>query len=637
MSAVGTKTKNFKYLCELKARMGMFSTIEERLRLDLALCQDKKEQKLIEKKLNEHLASFKTLEDELVEQEKNMIDVSIGLYKGVAIEVTDKTLTKIPLYFRFQNLNNHVGYIGTTRVGKTKNMISDIYQLIKAGWDLLIVDPKGGVGQEIVTETIQSALEANRPDDFKYYSPMFVNESEYANLLFGMDDEGIASLIRIFAESLSNDGFFSGVVYENTLAVLKAFTFIQEATDPFGEHTRMLEEQEMKRYIALKNTKDGNQKILVDRWNRVSNPNELHILGKQPKKGKSFEYKPLDASGSLYQNRSMITFKKLAYYTTFETITELNDYVKSFIFTPPVEKIGIEKYMHIERLRAEANDILSKVLSTDKTNFSKIAKTHSVLMSQLAYGGMGDVFSGVGINPLSNRLLSENKGLICVVQPYPMMFKSASNMTVMTLLKMVEFMMGLVGASGRGNKRRLAILIDEAGAVMYKKIEDLFNKVGGLGASIFVYTQTDEDYTLSLGSQTNAKVIMDNVNTTITMRMNEPDSRKKAAEALGTIRKHQSAYMSSTNGMGRFSIGNEDEDIAEAKDIKELRVGTGYVQHNGKAYLVDFPYVKGIKSPIKMPYTHNENNLRYLAKLEEELLNQLHEIESLGSKKWVDE
>jgi hypothetical protein len=617
---------DFEQLVELKLKMKSFLEKEEIIRRQMDKLGNDRQFAKLQKELDIHLSSFKSLEFKLVKAEAKMINLDRGLYKGVAIDVRDKTYTKIPMYLKFANINNHVGYTGTTRVGKTKNMISDARQLTHKGWDVIVFDPKGGEGQEILTEVIQATLEAKRPEDFRYLSPAFPSESEHVNLMYGMGDDEGASMIKTFAESVSDDAFFTGVVYENTLAALKSLSYIQAATDPMGEYTKQLEELEMDKYIRLKTLKSVNKKLSISNWNRTSNPNEIIISTQKTTEKMNDAILIKNPSTSLYLNRSMATFKTLSRYITFASIDSLRSSILNDITIPPIDRIGRQRYAEIALLREEALSVLDKVLSTDEKNFSKIAKTHSVLLSQLVYGDMGEVFSGVGINPIANRLLSDESGLVCVMQPYPMKYKTVSNVSVMAMLKSVESMMGLVGTSGRSNKRRLAIMIDEAGSVMYKGVEDLFNKAGGLGVTLFVYTQSYEDYSLTLGP-TNANVIVDNVNTPITMRMNHPESCKRAAESLGTIRKHQSMYMSTSTGGGRFSVGNEDDAIALPEDISELPIGMGYMRHNGNTYLVDFPYVKGLDNyPIKMPTLENEFSRRYISGYESQALENLHKI-----------
>ena len=621
------KQTDFEILTDLKVKMKSFHDKEEIIRRQMDKEQDNKHFIKLQRKLDEHLSSFKHLESNLSEVEAKMINIERGLYKGVAIDVRDKTFTKFPMYLKFANINNHVGYTGTTRVGKTKNMISDVRQIIAKGWDVIVFDPKGGEGQEIITEIMEAALNSNRAEDFKFLSPAFPEQSEYVNLMYGMADDEAASMIRTFAESVSDDNFFTGVVYENTLAVLKALTFIQAATDPLGEYTQALEHAEMERYLRLKMLRSTSKKVTVSNWNKTLDPNELVVLTQRAEEMMA-EFKPPKDTNSLYQIRTTATFKTLSEYITFKSIKSLKSMVKSSITIPPLEYVGKERYVKIVRFREEALSILDKVLSTDEANFSKIAKTHSVLLSQLVYGDIGEVFSGVGINPIVNRLLSPDNGLVCVMQPYPMKYKTVSNVSVMAMLKSIESMMGLVGTSGRSNKRRLAIMIDEAGAVMYTGIEDLFNKAGGLGVTMFVYTQSYEDYSLTLGP-TNANVIIDNVNTPITMRMNHPESCTRAAESLGTVRKHQSMYMASSAGGSRFSVGVEDDPIALAEDISELPIGMGYMRHNGNTYFVDFQYIKPLDNyPIEMPTLENESSRRHIAEYELEIIQKIRAMDS---------
>lgn len=606
-----------------------------------------KERNKTQKTLNTLLKSFSAIESELVKTEKDFIDLDRGLYKGIAVNVRDKLLKPFPLYLKFKNLNNHVGYTGTTRVGKTKNMICDAQQLIAKGWNVIIVDPKGGAEQEILTEIAQAALNNKRAEDYMYVSPAFPKESEHLNLLYGMEDDEIASLIKTFAISTSgDDGFFSGVVYENTLAVVKALTFIETATDPFGEYTEMLEKQELEKYMNAKVFKDpnANNEPSVTSWNGTEVPNQINLLSEEEQERDRSLIENLKATSSMYQNRSMVTFKILARYVTFKSINNLKTLLDLTITIPSIEYIGREKHLEILRLREEALSSLNKVLSTDETNFSKIAKTHSVLLAQLVFGDIGKVFSGIGINPLANKLLSNEGGLVCVMQPYPMKYKTVSNMAVMALLKSIENLMGMVGSSGRDLDTRLAIMIDEAGSSVYEGIDNLFNKAGGLGVSLFVYTQSYEDYALAL-DETSANVILDNVNTPITMRMNHPVSCKRAAESLGTVRKHKSMFMANDGGGSRFSVGSEDEEIALAEDVSKLPVGVGYMRHDGETYLVSFPYVKGLSAfPIEMPETDSEHRRKKLANFEQTIIQyqyslsqEIEEIEEIEKKKQNNE
>ena len=315
----------------------------------------------------------------------------------------------------------------------------------------------------------------------------------------------------------------------------------------------------------------------------------------------------------------MATYQTLASYSTHADITMLKNKVESQIHIPSESLVGTEIFNRITNMKHEALITLGQVLATDEKNYEKISKSHSVLLTQLATGDMGEVFSGTGVNIIANRLLSEDNGLVAVMQPYPMKYPAISSMSTMALLKSIENMMALVGTSGRANKRRLAIMIDEAGEAMYKDIYSMFNKAGGLGVTMFVYSQSYEDYVMKLDSST-AKVINDNINTSIIMRMNDLDSKKIAAESLGTITEHKSMFMANSDGGSRFSVGNEDVPVANPEDIGELDVAMGYLRHNGEVYLVDFPFVEGVKNNlIEMPVLENERIRREMSAYENQI------------------
>lgn len=608
------KAREFEKLCRLKQQMKSFFKKEEAIRREMDIAINEKEHKALQKKLDNHLSSFRDLEDRLVEKEEKMIDLDRGLYKGIGINVLDKDYKKVPIYMKFQNFSNHVGYFGTTRIGKTKNMIADSRQLIKKGWDVILIDPKGGEKQELIGETIESCLQANRPEDFKYITPAFPDESEYLNLLFGLSDDEVAALLKIFAESISDDGFFTAVVYQNTLAVVKSLSYIEMATDPTGAYTKELEKEELEKYVKMKSFQNESERYIFDKLNDVAIPNPLTSLERKKRVEKISKKSVL--SRSLYTNRSMITFRTLGQYINYEDIQALYVRVNSQIHVPSEKLVGTNIHNKIARLKEDALRALGDVLSTDEMNYAKISKSHSVLITQLTQGNIGTIFSDIGINPLANRILSKDKGLVAVVQPYPMKYPTIADISIMALLKSVENILALIGTSGRGKDRPLAIMIDEAGSVMYKDINSLFNKAGGLGATMFVYSQSYEDYVLKL-DKSSAKVIDDNVNTKIIMKMNDPESKKTAAESLGTRTAHKSMFMANSDGGSRFSVGAEDEPIALPEDIGRLGVGMGYLQHQSETYIVDFPYVKGLKnSMIEMPVLEDEARRRELAAYE---------------------
>ncbi len=83
----------------------------------------------------------------------------------------------------------------------------------------------------------------------------------------------------------------------------------------------------------------------------------------------------------------------------------------------------------------------------------------------------------------------------------------------------------------------LAIYIDEFSNACYIGIEDLFNKAGGAGAMVSVFTQSLADINAAIGEQM-ARKILDNLNTKIFMRVNDPMTAKYVSESSGTRKKY---------------------------------------------------------------------------------------------------
>jgi len=78
---------------------------------------------------NELQKRFLVAEKKLVESEYQLMDIQKGLYMGIGYPLGREMNPKpIPIYAKWKNLNNHVGFKGTTMVGKTQNMLWHIEQ-----------------------------------------------------------------------------------------------------------------------------------------------------------------------------------------------------------------------------------------------------------------------------------------------------------------------------------------------------------------------------------------------------------------------------------------------------------------------------------------------------------------------------
>lgn len=554
---------------------------------------------------NELQKRFLVAEKKLVESEYQLMDIQKGLYMGIGYPLGREMNPKpIPIYAKWKNLNNHVGFKGTTRVGKTQNMLWHIEQCIAKGYDVIVIDPKGGEKQEVLSSVAESCYKYNRTQEMTYYSPAFEELSQKMNNLYGKSNIEIASMIIDSIAEPGMEPFYLEIGTRILLAVTSAYEYLQAVSDPDGTITRYLEEEELKKYHDFINATSNIDSYGLKHGDVIE---KMHL---------DMNYKSeLKELSDIGFNRTLITYRdleKFCSYTGLETLLKLVKVI-------PMNKNLAYSETKMAKLKSEAMRILSSALRTDMSHFSKVADTLANRLLQLSVGPIGEMLCGTRINPLANRLLRKDKGVVAVIQPYPMKFKKSADMFNKTFLGMLDSMMGTVAAEGRPLPRRVAIFIDEAGIIVYPGIQNFFNRAGGLGISCFVYTQTDEDYKLAL-TDSIADVIMSNVNTTGIMRQPLYKSAQEAAESIGTVYVHKTvAMVTAGGGDGRYSSDIKEEYLCTPRDVKQLPVGEGILTHDGKDYYMEFPYRLSPRGSFKMPSLETEKAQRHLVDFEHKL------------------
>lgn len=511
-----------------------------------------------------------------------------------------------PVYAKWSNLNNHVGFKGTTRVGKTQVMLTQIDQCIAKGWDVIVVDPKGSEDQEVLSSVIESCYIHGRSQDFNYFSLAYPSLSEYVNPLYGKSNASIAADIITSIQEPGMETFYLEIGTRILLSITTAFEYLEHCTDPTGVITKKLEHDELEKYNSYMNKKK--QTVQEDQQILVQNTSD--VIDKMYSKRDSL----LKTYINHGFNRTLITFKDLEAFSSYDDLAKLLFLVK----TVPVNPGPLHSKEKLERQRDDAIRLLSSALKSDKAHFSKVSDTLANRLIQLSVGPVGEVLCGIRINPLLNRLLRPDKGNVTVVQPTPMKFKNASMVFVKMLLSMIQSIVGTVGASGKGLDKRIALFLDEGATIAYPGIEDFFNKAG-MSATVFIYTQADEDYE-NATSKPIAAMIEGNINTVGTMRMKGDAGKEKAAKSIGTIQKHRTLAMVSNGGAdGRYTTDTVEEYICKPDDIGMLPVGEGILSHDGRLYYMRFPFRAKPKLRITMPEIEGEESISELIRFEKQL------------------
>jgi len=516
------------------------------------------------------------------------IDIEKGMYVGAGVEIIrekGKIPQVEPIYIEWGDLAGHFAVYGTTRVGKTRLMVSLIRQCIIRGMDILVVEPKGSVGQETIAWILEFAQEAGRLRDFKYISPMFKNLSIPFNPLWGLSNEEIASLVSTLIPA--KDDFYITMGYTITFAILKGLEFLEKAEGM--EHVSKLIRKEYQRVSS------GNANI-INALDNVSDP-DLATRVVLPKPNQSLE--EIDPP-----YRSLITFADIATYSTQEGLNAILSHVEKTTEDQFAAKSASEKE-ELKRLKAEAIRALKEQAEKDSSYFSKVASSFNITIQQLSSGDLGEILCSTKINPIMDGFKNENHGQIVIVQPYPLKYKKASDAFVRVFFAMFTAAFGDVGAAGRRFPREIALFIDEGGSVLYPGVESLFNKAGGLGLRIMIFTQSFADYDAELGPEI-SKIVNDNTNTKIYMKMNDSSSRQEISDTFGTIMDSEGKYMGSKIDM-RISTGDAEKVLLTPAHIAKLQKQEFLLQRKEGFYLCVGPTQYDPDYWLEMPSTEAES------------------------------
>lgn len=539
----------------------------------------------------------------ILECEDLLMNPSLGMYCGIGVDIKNPKLSTTAIYAMWANLNNHSATTGTTRVGKTYKMLSDIKQIIRNRENIVVFDPKEGEEEEILKMMWDSALSEERQTDWKHISPERVNNAfMFYNFLYGLNNQEIASLMS----DLVGTEFYKEVAYDYTLAILEAYEFIEKQTDPNGTKTReiLLKELRKARNLELHFTEDYN----YDKLNNIVTPNMVDTINAENIKNTK--------ETTNYLSRTLITLRDIAHYFNVENLERLRADVMAQNYTDKTQEY-----------RESALRLINKVLSTDSGFLSKVTKSTDVILTQLTTGPIGRILNTLRCNTLRDDFFDPKKSVILLVQTSSMKYKAISSYLSKVVLKMFENMIGNVSTLNEKLYRKISVLIDEANAVLYPGIEDLFNKAGGIGLKLFLYTQSFADYVLKL-KKDNANVVLDNINTYYLMRMNEEESIAKAADKVG----HEQRVMPSLQFTDTlmFRSGAQVTEVSQIQhaDFTTFEIGHSVMVHYGNIYWLQHPAIALPKIKINMPKSESQKLREELERQEHEFIEAMHALEA---------
>ena len=268
----------------------------------------------------------------------------------------------------------------------------------------------------------------------------------------------------------------------------------------------------------------------------------------------------------------------------------LND-VKNCISHADLEKLQGE----IKNIAsADAGQLVSdieKILKSPPDYYGKVSSSLRVALMELTSGNIGKVIGCADENRFLKRL-EEGKRVIMIVQLGSLLTRRAAYTLGKVVISMVQSFVGRVFASGRKVTPPLCLYVDEAQNVLYYGIDDLFAKAGGAGVWVHGFSQSVSQLYAALG-QDYAKVILDNTNTKLFMRVPDTETAQYVADHFGEKTKF-APILSVGGGMTARSL---EEPVLKPADILNLPPRKFYLMGYGGSFV-------GKTADISNPYVH---------------------------------
>jgi len=242
----------------------------------------------------------------------------------------------------------------------------------------------------------------------------------------------------------------------------------------------------------------------------------------------------------------------------------------------------------------EAQEILAslrQILASPHDYFAKVSSSLRTVLTSLSTGSVGAIIGKARANEFIKRL-EEGKRVILVVQTGSLLTRRTAHIVARVVVSMIQSFVGRIYLSGRKVTPPLCVYMDEASNLLYMGVEDLFNKAGGAGVWVHAFTQSIADIEAEIG-RANARKILDNANTKIFMRVNDPGTADYIADYSGMIKR----YSPILSLGGAITVREVEEAAVRPEQVLNLQVREFYLfsfqgPFRGKVGYVEQPYLQ---------------------------------------------
>lgn len=184
-------------------------------------------------------------------------------------------------------------------------------------------------------------------------------------------------------------------------------------------------------------------------------------------------------------------------------------------------------------------------------HFAKVSSSLRTMLSALTFGNVGTVFGKARHNEFIRRL-QEGRTVILVVHLGVLLTGETGKIIARVFISMIQSLVGRLCASGIRLPYPLCLHIDEGHNVLYRGVEELFNKCRAANIWINFYTQSIAQMEAAVGPEVTRSII-DNLNTWVYMRVNHPDTCQYVEDSSPLIQRRDLVVSASGNVTLRYT------------------------------------------------------------------------------------
>ncbi len=252
----------------------------------------------------------------------------------------------------------------------------------------------------------------------------------------------------------------------------------------------------------------------------------------------------------------------------FLDIKERVDYKSLMDLAKQIEFIKNFPDISIRDKVNEAIRNITQIGQSPQDFFAKVSSSLRTVLTTLTSSTTGRLIGKARTNEFVRRI-EDGEGVVFFCNTDNLLATRASHILNRIIVSMIKTMAGRAGSEGKVFSRPLAVYIDEGHNVLFRGIEELFNKGRSAGVYIHFFTQSLAQMIEAIGESA-TRSIEDNINTWVFMRVNSPETIDYIAKTSPEI-EMWTPFVSVGNGNMSTTLRTDKVPVFKQEYLSRLR------------------------------------------------------------------